>query len=212
MSNVNCVYYTLITGQSLLFFSNFLLANYPFKFFLYIYFFIEESLNSENNFLEKNQKCFISWNSRGIKNKKEDLEILTKELNPFCICNQETKLKINQSFSLKNYIFEHKPQILHQDEIAKGGVGMFIRNDVSYSEINLQTIFQAIAFQIFIHIKLTICSIYIHDSINFSERDLENLIEQLPKPFILIGDFNSHNILWFDKKLTNEEKFWKFLF
>ena len=161
---------------------------------------MEESQNSENNFLEKNQKCFISWNSRGIKNKKEDLEILTKELNPFCICNQETKLKIDQSFSLKNYIFEHKPQILHQDEIAKGGVGMFIRNDVSYSEINLQTIFQAIAFQIFIHIKLTICSIYIHDSINFSERDLENLIEQLPKPFILIGDFNSHNILWFDKK------------
>ena len=173
---------------------------------------MEESQNSENNFLEKNQKCFISWNSRGIKNKKEDLEILTKELNPFCICNQETKLKIDQSFSLKNYIFEHKPQILHQDEIAKGGVGMFIRNDVSYSEINLQTIFQAIAFQIFIHIKLTICSIYIHDSINFSERDLENLIEQLPKPFIFIGDFNSHNILWFDKKLTNEEKFWKILF
>ena len=167
---------------------------------------MEESQNSENNFLEKNQKCFISWNSRGIKNKKEDLEILTKELNPFCICNQETKLKIDQSFSLKNYIFEHKPQILHQDEIAKGGVGMFIRNDVSYSEINLQTIFQAIAFQIFIHIKLTICSIYIHDSINFSERDLENLIEQLPKPFILVGDFNSHNTLWFDKKTDKRGK------
>ena len=80
---------------------------------------MEESQNLENNLLEKSQKCFLSWNSRGIKNKKEDLEILTKELNPFCICNQETKLKLNQSFILKNYIFEHKPQILQQDEIAK---------------------------------------------------------------------------------------------
>ena len=31
-------------------------------------------------------------------------------------------------------------------------------------------------------------------------KNLENLTEQLPKPFILVGDFNSHNTLWFDKK------------
>lgn len=36
----------------------------------------------------------------------------------------------------------------------------------------------------------------------FSLPDLENILRQLPKPFILVGDFNSHNIIW-DSNSTN---------
>ena len=51
---------------------------------------------------------------------------------------------------------------------------------------------------------ITLCSIYLsprsppppHTQYNFSEHDLENLINQLPRPFILLGDFNSHSKLW----------------
>lgn len=37
---------------------------------------------------------------------------------------------------------------------------------------------------------------------DFSLPDLENIIRQLPKPFILVGDFNSHNIVW-GSNITN---------
>lgn len=144
---------------------------------------MEKDLNPQNNFLDKNQKCFISWNSRGLKNKKDDLEILTNELNPFCICIQETKMKSDQPFTFKNYIFKHKPLILMEDEIAHGGVGMLIKNDTPFIELNLNTNFQAIAFQFFLPTKISICSIYIHEKDVISIKNLENLIEQLPKPF-----------------------------
>ena len=65
---------------------------------------------------------------------------------------------------------------------------------------------------ILLPIKLTICTIYIHEKDNLSLGNLENIIEQLPKPFILVGDFNSHNTLWFDKKQTIAEKSLKILY
>ena len=144
--------------------------------------------------------CILSWNCRGISNKKTDLQILIKEEMPVCLCIQETKLKTNQDFMIKNYTFTHKPQILNPGENAKGGVGIFIRNDIPNLLIDLNTDFQAIAIQTHLHKKITICCIYIPPDRVFSKHDLENLINQLPPPFILTGDFNSHNTLWFDKK------------
>ena len=81
---------------------------------------------------------------------------MAKQLDPFCICNQETKIIAEQPFSLKNYIFKNKPLTLQDGEIAHGGVGMFIKNNIPSVEINLITNFQAIAFQFFSPIKLTI--------------------------------------------------------
>ena len=53
---------------------------------------MDQQTQSQEIITDNTQKCFISWNSRGLKNKKEDLEILAKQLNPFCICIQETKI------------------------------------------------------------------------------------------------------------------------
>ena len=35
---------------------------------------------------------------------------------------------------------------------------------------------------------------------------LNNLTEQLPRPFIKIGDFNSHNEIWWRKKTDKKGK------
>ena len=43
---------------------------------------------------------------------------------------------------------------------------------------------------------MTICSIYLPGAIGFTNSDLQNLINQLPPPFLLLGDFNAHNPLW----------------
>ncbi|KAL4100873.1 hypothetical protein QTP88_020902 [Uroleucon formosanum] len=33
-------------------------------------------------------------------------------------------------------------------------------------------------------------------NINFNALDIQNIIDQLPTPFVILGDFNSHNTLW----------------
>ena len=143
---------------------------------------------------------FISWNCRGISNKKEELQILVKDLMPVSIFIQESKMKEDQNFELKNYTFEHKPQLINEEENAKGGVGIFVRKEVPYISVNLNTTLQAVAVQLYLHKKITLCSIYIPPDQKFTQLELENLIQQLPTPFILSGDFNSHNEIWFDKK------------
>ena len=42
---------------------------------------------------------------------------------------------------------------------------------------------------------ITVCSIYLPDT-TLDFKVLEKLIDQLPSPFLLLGDFNAHNVLW----------------
>ena len=46
--------------------------------------------------------------------------------------------------------------------------------------------------------SLTVCNVYLPPSLDVNFSDLEHLIEQLPAPFVLIGDFNAHSPLWGD--------------
>ena len=155
----------------------------------------------QRKFKSKNREgCFISWNCRGVSNKESSLIDLVNDKNPICVCLQETKLGDNSKFHFSNYNFVHKNQIIGGNEKSKGGVGILIKPGVNYVELNLDTIFQAVAVQLNVFKKVTVCSIYIPPKFNFCQKDLEKLIRQLPAPFILTGDFNSHNKLWFDKK------------
>ena len=45
-------------------------------------------------------------------------------------------------------------------------------------------------------ITITICSIYLPPKSKFTKDELQNLINQLPEPYIILGDFNGHNPLW----------------
>ena len=87
---------------------------------------------NENNTNFLREGYFISWNGRGILNKKEELQILAKNLMPVAFLVQESKLKENHNFHLKNYSFLHKAQQINEGENAKGGVGIFIRKDTPF--------------------------------------------------------------------------------
>ena len=45
---------------------------------------------------------------------------------------------------------------------------------------------------------VTVCNVYLPPSLDVNFSDLEQLIEQLPAPFVLVGDFNAHSPLWDD--------------
>lgn len=58
----------------------------------------------------------------------------------------------------------------------------------------MHTNLQAVAIRITVPISITVCSIYLPDA-DWNLEDLQALIQQLPTPLLLVGDFNSHNEL-----------------
>ena len=55
---------------------------------------------------------------------------------------------------------------------------------------------QAVAARVTLNRVVTFCSIYLPPSDHVAKTDLINLIEQLPSPFVLLGDFSGHYPVW----------------
>ena len=64
----------------------------------------------------------------------------------------------------------------------------------------------AVAISVTLHKMITVCSVYILPNEESKELELNNLIEQLPRPFIIMGDFNSHNEICGSKKTDKKGK------
>ena len=65
---------------------------------------------------------------------------------------------------------------------------------------------QAVAISATLHKTITVCSVYIPTNEEPKELELNKLIEQLPRPFVIMGDFNSHNEIWGSKKTDKRAK------
>lgn len=141
----------------------------------------------------------VQWNCEGLLPKKGELEIIIAEKDPMCICLQETKLPYNKECNLPGF----KPFLRNLEVadggIAHGGVAVYVRKGVSAMEVKLNTRLQAIAVSIKFKNRVTVCSLYLPPAPQvIRKKDLENLLAQLPKPFLLLGDFNARSKLWYD--------------
>jgi endonuclease/exonuclease/phosphatase (EEP) superfamily protein YafD len=92
------------------------------------------------------------------------------------------------------------------DERACGGASVLIRQGTLHSVVPLQTNIQAVAVRLTLHVALTLCSIYIPPSTSPSVAEGQALLDQLPQPFLLVGDFNAHNPLWGSTNYNNRGK------
>ena len=117
----------------------------------------------------------------------EETLLLLKDYEPAALCLQETHLKDTDTISIRNYTAFHT--FSANNERTAGGVSIFINNYAPYSHVPLNTNLQAVAVSITLHRVITLCSIYIPPSSRLSPKDLDDLIPQLPSPFILLGDF-----------------------
>lgn len=136
----------------------------------------------------------ISWNVNSIFSKYPFVQLLIKDFTPSVFCLQETKLQPSNTFFLKNY------SIYRHDNIspgnAKGGVLIAVSKNFYSEQITLHSPFQCVAARVWFDIPITICSIYLHHQDTVTTNLMQNLIAQLPSPFIITGDFNAHNGLW----------------
>ena len=128
--------------------------------------------------------------------KYEELKILIHEFAPICISVQETMLGNVKAPCPREYKCFHSE--VNPDMGAHGGCMIYVRIDTPHHPFPLQTPLQATAVQIYLEKKYTICSIYLSPSYNFCTNDFTNLLQQLPRPFLLLGDLNGRHSLWGD--------------
>ena len=108
---------------------------------------------------------------------------------------QECQLRKDEIINLTGFsgITKRSP-----GDSSTGGVTLCINNSVLFSEIELDTDLQAVAVRVSAKKTFIVCNVYHPLSLNVYFSDLEHLIEQLPAPFVLVGDFNAHSPLWGD--------------
>ena len=139
----------------------------------------------------------IQWNCRGIRPRNEELLLLLTLLRPSVFCLQETYLKPEDTFTFKSF---NTYNYIHSDCLrASGGSSIFVHSSCPQREIKLKTDLQAVAVSVTLEKEITLCSIYIPPSFALRPIHLNSLLQQLPSPFILLGDFNGHNVLWGSK-------------
>lgn len=136
----------------------------------------------------------IQWNINSITKKRHDLQLIIKKYSPMCISLQETNLKNNNIPNIKNYKIFYTNRL--NSNRASGGVASLIHTDYPCEQITIHSYLEVIAVQITLESKITICNIYIPNQTSFITSDIDNIIKQLPKPYILLGDFNSHSEYW----------------
>ena len=131
--------------------------------------------------------------------------MLTGRLKPSAILLQETLLLPHKLASFSGYNFLRKDS--NRDH-ASGGAALLISKSCMFSEIHLNTQLQAVAARVTLHKTITLCSLYLppSSSIKISKQDLVHLFDQLPTPFIVMGDLNGHSFQWGSVRPDNRGK------
>ena len=70
-----------------------------------------------------------------------------------------------------------------------GGASVFVKSSFPQRKIDLQTELQATAVSITLDKEITICSVYIPPAFSLNSQHLDSLLQQLPSPYIILGDF-----------------------
>ena len=140
--------------------------------------------------------AFIQWNIRGLQANRQELSLLLSDTNADLVCLQETFLPDNTNTSFKTYSFYGKNSNSNNSSVTRGGVAILVKQTVPHKLIQLQTNLQAVAVRATCNKTLTVCSIYLSPSHTYDATELADLIDQLPPPVLLLGDFNAHSTLW----------------
>lgn len=146
----------------------------------------------------KNVNTVVQWNICGLRGKIPELQLMVNQLNPKVIALQET-LFDDTKYVDKLDQQRYKWYILPGVNASKNGVALAIDKNTPHKQIKLKTNLQAIACKTLGKQKMTYVSIYIPPRKITPAKlitELTKLIKQLPKPFMLLGDFNSHSTDW----------------
>lgn len=134
----------------------------------------------------------LQWNTRSVHSRSSDILYLIGRYNPSVVALSETWLAPGARFRISGF------NILRDDrDDGYGGTALLIKKNCLFSSLQLPTFnnsnFNAVAARIG---NISYLSVYIsRKDINIIPI-LKKVIETLPPPIIVLGDFNAHHSLW----------------
>ena len=140
----------------------------------------------------------VQWNIRGLKSNYEELKLLLNKTYTPIVALQDCKLGEEQ-LSPRGYA-------LLKGNCPAGEAALLINQRVVHTELTLNSTLHAVAATVTLNKTFTICSIYLTPGESITKLNLENLIDQLPRPFLLLGDFNAHSPVWGDSRRDGRRK------
>ena len=145
------------------------------------------------NDMKLNTLKILNWNIQGLRAKYHELSSILREGQVPVACLQETILGDASWGPSHSYKIEKSPHIGGEQN---RGVAILLHSALQYSRIQLNTTLEVVAVTIHSDRPYTICSIYLSPNINISKEEVRDVIHQLPRPFLLMGDFNAKNPAW----------------
>ena len=143
-----------------------------------------------------NFSTLIQWNIQSINKKAIELQKLMNEYHPLCVCLQEACILDRNRINYNRYDL-HISRPARNDRYEKGAA-ILIHKKLYHTPINLSTRLQAVAIRVKLNKEYTICSLYLpprHET-EVTIDDIQSLIEELPTPFLLLGDMNARSPQW----------------
>jgi len=127
---------------------------------------------------------------------KEELDMLLSHTHPSIVSLQESFLKKkNNVISFKGYSCYHS-YATEVNDVAHDGSAILVNFSTPHRQLNLQTCLHAVAIRVTCRKTITVCSIDLPPSMVFNTSEFYDLLQQLPPPILITGDFNSHSTLW----------------
>ena len=135
----------------------------------------------------------LQWNCDCLKTKKDELLNIIEDIHSIVVTLQETKIKEKTSFRIPNYTKFKRER--HFNRISDRGVMLLVHETFPVEQAPLKTNAQLVETTINAGRTITIALAYFSQAQEFTFEILQNIILQLPKPFILLGDFNNYHTM-----------------
>lgn len=134
----------------------------------------------------------FQWNSRSLQSKVSDFRQFAWRHKFPLMCISECGLRAD--FRLSNYItYVSKPNGM------KSRAATFIRSDIPAVQRNIVARGEGEYVCCSIRVgtlDLAVVSLYIPPAVPYDVSDLENILDCVPTPYVLCGDFNAHHTMW----------------
>lgn len=132
----------------------------------------------------------LQWNCRSVMGKSSDLLFLLNSNNSVIAAISETWLKPGTNFRVSGFSCV-------RDDRGDGyaGCAILIRNSFPYSLVNLSSHDGINAVAVKVN-NISYLSVYIPSPSACILRNLKSMLSSVPKPYIVLGDFNCRHIMW----------------
>ena len=145
----------------------------------------------------------LQWNVRGfLSHCGEFKQIMLKEA-PLIAAVQETHLRDQDPYNFNVHGYSFYTDNINSEH-RQGGVGLYVSNGLLQTPLKLHTPLNAVGVKVRLCAReITVISIYYppNSPLVFLS-NLDNLIHQVPKPCLLLGDLNAHHPIWGSRRAS----------